>query len=73
MATYSGDDKRLQFLFQNGGGGGVDKVGDLSSLTTTAKTNAVAAINEIDADVAALSTAVGNANSVLEQLLTTGV
>ena len=54
-------------------GGSVDKVGDLSSLTTTAKTNAVAAINEIDADVASLTAAVGSANAVLAQLLNAGV
>lgn len=36
------------------------KVGDLSSLTTTAKTNLVSAVNEIDSDVSALNGKITN-------------
>ena len=35
-------------------------IGDLTSLTTTAKTSAVTAINELDSDLGTLSTTVGN-------------
>ena len=35
-------------------------IGDLTSLTTTAKTSAVAAINELDSDLGTLNTTVGN-------------
>lgn len=35
-------------------------IGDLSNLTTTAKTNLVGAINEVDSDLGTLSTTVGN-------------
>ena len=40
-----------------------NRIGDLTSLTTTAKTNAVAAINEVDSDVGTVSTNLGSPTS----------
>ena len=40
-----------------------NRIGDLTSLTTTAKTNAVAAINEVDSDVGTVSTNLGSPSS----------
>jgi hypothetical protein len=42
----------------------ISNIGTLSNLTTTAKTNLVAAINEIDADLTALSTSIGNLSTL---------
>lgn len=35
MGTYTGSDKRLQYLFQNGGGGGASALSDLSDVDLT--------------------------------------
>lgn len=35
MGTYTGSDKRLQYLFQNGGGGGASALSDLSDVELT--------------------------------------
>jgi hypothetical protein len=42
----------------------ISNIGTLSNLTTTAKTNLVAAINEIDADLTALSTKIGDLSTL---------
>lgn len=35
MGTYTGSDKRLQYLFQNGGGGGASALSDLTDVELT--------------------------------------
>lgn len=48
----------------SGGGGGTDsRIGDLSNLTTTAKSTVVAAINEVDGDIGNLSALTTTAKS----------
>ena len=39
MATYTGSDKRLQYLFQNGGGGGASALNDLSDVDISSPTD----------------------------------
>ena len=39
MATYSGSDKRLAYLFQNGGGGGASALNDLSDVAISTPTD----------------------------------
>lgn len=58
MATYNGSDKRLQYLFQNGGGGGVSEC-----LYDATK------INGIDTKVSGLVSSMASAQATLAEIL----
>lgn len=40
------------------------QIGNLNNLTTTAKNNVVAAINEVDSDISTINTTIGNKNNL---------
>lgn len=50
MATYNGSDKRLQYLFQNGGGGGSNTLDGLSDVNLTTPTDGQVLAYDANAD-----------------------
>lgn len=65
MATYTGSDKRLGYLFQNGGGGGIAQC----LYDATAISGISTKVNDIDSNVSSMLSAIAAANVGIAEII----